>query len=151
MLAKSSSTPFGDRTTGGDWREPSGSVARVATHHWSKLAGGEISSTRGCGIPEMAKARADSRVLVRYEPWYDGALTPSHTGANSTSRATFPGCSAANDAVVVVPQDQPMSVSCVTPRRFRMKSTAAEMSRTASREPANGALAPGGCDIAEGR
>ena len=44
----------------------------------------------------------------------------------------------------VVPIDQPTGLILGTPRRLRMKSTAAEMSRTASSAPANSGLSAGG-------
>ena len=66
------------------------------------------------------KARAPSCVLARHAPWYFGGCIGSHTGDTSTSRRTFAGCAAANDAVVVVPQDQPTRSSDFVPPRLRM-------------------------------
>jgi len=53
--------------------------------------------------------------------------------------------------MIAVPHDQPTRLSLETPRRLRMKSTAALTSFTASTVVANAGLSAGGASIAAGR
>src|SRR5215207_2843104 len=64
----SATVPLGARTTGGFCLAPTGSVAQVASAHCSNQPGGMSAACFASGTPLSQRAKAISRVTVRYAP-----------------------------------------------------------------------------------